>query len=151
VHRTTTLRAATIVLAAALAAVPGVAWAHASFVNGSAPANADQTLTLDVPEEKGPDVHNDKVIVEVPGGFNVTGCSTPAGWACGSQAAKGGTVVTFTRGAAPVETRFDLHVHTPAKPGDYAFQVNQFYDDGTAEHWDGPPDSDTPAPVLRVG
>ncbi|MGH9036129.1 MAG: hypothetical protein ACRD0O_10220 [Acidimicrobiia bacterium] len=151
-HRTTILRLATVGLAAVgLAAVPGVAWAHASFVNGSAPANADQTLTLDVPEEKGPDAHNQKVIVEVPGGFTVAGCSTPAGWACGSQAAKGRTVVTFSRGAAPVETRFDLQVHTPAKAGEYPFQVNQFYDDGSAEHWDGPPDSETPAPVLRVG
>lgn len=150
-HRTTILRLATVGLAAALAAVPGVAWAHATFVNGSAPADADQTLTLDVPEEKGPDVHNQKVIVEVPGGFTVAGCSTPAGWACGSQVAKGGTVVTYSRSSAPAETRFDLQVHTPAKAGDYPFQVNQFYDDGSAEHWDGPPDSEMPAPVLKVG
>ncbi|MDQ3947106.1 MAG: DUF1775 domain-containing protein [Actinomycetota bacterium] len=149
--RTVILRLATAGLAAALAALPGVARAHATFVNGSAPANADQTVTLDVPEEKGPDIHNQKVIVEVPGGFTVSACSTPAGWACGSQAAKGRTVVTFSRGGSPVETRFDLHVHTPAKPGDYPFQVNQFYDDGSAEHWDGPPDSGNPAPVLRVG
>ncbi len=149
--RTTILRVATAGLAAVLAVVPGVAWAHATFVNGTAPADADQTVTLDVPEEKGPEVHNQKVIVEVPGGFTVAGCSTPGGWACGSQAAKGRTVVTFTRGSGPVETRFDLAVHTPAKGGDYAFQVNQFYDDGSAEHWDGPPDSDMPAPVLRVG
>jgi len=151
VHRTRILRLATIALVGAVAGVPGVAWAHASFVNGAAPPNADQTLTLDVPEEKGPDIHNEKVIVEVPGGFTVAGCSTPGGWACGSQAAKGRTVVTFSRGAAPAETRFDLRVHTPAKAGDYPFQVNQFYDDGSAAHWDGPPDSDNPAPVLRVG
>ncbi len=150
-HRTKILRLATVGLAAGLAAIPGVAWGHASFVTGTAPANADQTLTLDVPEEKGPDVHNQKVIIEVPGGFTVAGCSTPAGWACGSQTAKRGTVVTYTRGAGPVETRFDLRVHTPAEAGDYPFQVNQFYDDGSAEHWDGPPDSETPAPVLKVG
>jgi uncharacterized protein YcnI len=147
----TILRLATVGLAAALAAVPGVAWAHATFVNGAAPANSDQTVTLDVPEERGPDVHNSKVIVEVPGDFTVAGCSTPTGWACGSQAGKGRTVVTFSRGGGPVETRFDLKVHTPAKAGDYPFQVNQFYDDGSAAHWDGPPDSDAPAPVLRVG
>lgn len=151
-ERTTILRLAAAGLAAILAAVPGVAWAHATFVNGTAPANADQALTLDVPEERGPDVHNQKVIVEVPGGFSVAGCSTPAGWACGSQAGtKGRTVVTFTRGAGPGETRFDLQVHTPAKAGDYPFEVNQFYDDGSTARWDGPPDSDTPAPVLRVG
>ena len=136
--------------AAILAAVPGVAWAHASFVDGNAPPDADRTLTLDVPEERGPDVHNQKVIVEVPGGFSVAGCSTPGGWTCGAEASKGRTVVTFTRGGAPVETRFDLQVHTPPQRGDYAFQVNQFYDDGSSAHWDGPPDSDSPAPVLRV-
>ena len=149
-QRLTILRVAGL-SAAILAAVPGVAWGHASFVDGNAPPDADRTLTLDVPEEKGPDVHNQKVIVEVPGGFAVAGCSTPGGWACGSQESKGRTVVTFTRGTSPVETRFNLEVHTPARSGDYTFQVNQFYDDGSAAHWDGPPDSDTPAPVLRVG
>lgn len=144
------LRLATVGLAALLAAVPGTAWAHASFTAGSAPANADHTLTLDVPEERGPDVHNQKVIVEVPAGFTVNGCATPGGWACGSESSKGRTVVTFTRGSAPVETRFDLHVHTP-KAGQYPFEVNQFYDNGSASRWDGPPDSDSPAPVLKVG
>ncbi|MGH8993599.1 MAG: DUF1775 domain-containing protein [Acidimicrobiia bacterium] len=137
--------------AVVLVAVPGVAWGHATFANDRAPANADQALTLDVPEERGPDVHNQKVIVEVPGGFTVAGCSTPGGWACGSEESKGRTVVTFTRGSAPVETGFNLQVHTPARAGDYAFEINQFYDDGSASRWDGPPDSDTPAPVLRVG
>ncbi|MGH9041575.1 MAG: hypothetical protein ACRDZ3_15250 [Acidimicrobiia bacterium] len=141
---------ATVALAAVLAASPGTAWAHASFTDGSAPANADDTLTLDVPEEKGADVHNQKVIVEVPAGFAVKGCATPGGWACDSKASSGRTVVTFTRGSSPVETRFDLQVHTP-KAGEYTFEVNQFYDDGSASRWDGPPDSDSPAPVLEVG
>ena len=150
-ERTTILRLATAGLAVILAAVPGVAEAHATFVNGTAPPNADAALTLDVPEEKGPNVHNQKVIVEVPGGFAVAGCSTPAGWACGSQAgSRGRTVVTFDRGAAPGETRFTIHVHTPAKGGDYPFEVIQVYDDGSSARGDGPPDSETPAPVLRV-
>ncbi len=150
--RSTILRPAVAGLAAVLAAVPGVAWAHATFVNGTAPPNADSAITLDVPEERGPDVHNQKVIVEVPSGFAVAACSTPAGWACGSQpATRGRTVVTYDRGPAPVETRFTLQVHTPGKAGDYPFEVNQFYDDGSASRWDGPPDSETPAPVLRVG
>jgi hypothetical protein len=42
-------------------------------------------------------------------------------------------------------------VHTPKQRGEYPFQVNQYYADGSAVHWDGPPDSDTPAPVLQVG
>lgn len=151
-NRRKRLRLAAAALAATLAATPGLAWAHATFESDTAPVDADHVLSLDVPEEKGPDVHNQRVVVEVPGGFTVRDCSTPGGWACESEgASRGRTIVSFTRGPAPVETRFDLAVHTPAEEGRYPFEVNQFYDDGSDARWDGPPDSDSPAPVLQVG
>lgn len=138
-------------LAAALAVTPGVAWGHATFEDDTAPAGVDHLLALDVPEERGPDVHNRRVVVEVPGDFELLGCSTPQGWACeAEEASEDGTLVSFTRGSAPAETRFDLAVHTPEEAGRYPFEVNQFYDDGSDARWDGPPESDFPAPVLEV-
>ncbi|HVW34105.1 MAG TPA: DUF1775 domain-containing protein [Acidimicrobiia bacterium] len=153
-RRTRRLAAATAVVAGlAVAAVPGVAWAHAVFLSsGSVPANSDQKLTLNVPEEKGPNVHNTKVVVVVPAGFSVSGCDQKKEWTCAVSPASGNrTVVTYTRsGGTDADARFSFGVHTPAQAGDYPFNTNQSYSDNSTERWDGPPGSDTPAPVLKV-
>src|ERR687884_313728 len=61
-------------LAVGILALPGAAWAHAVFTSSSSvPADSDQHLALDVPEEKGPNLHNSRVVVVVPGGFTVSG------------------------------------------------------------------------------
>jgi hypothetical protein len=138
---------------AGLLAMPTPAWAHAVFVsNSTVPPESDQRLALDVPEEKGPDVHNSKILVVVPGGFRVSGCDQKPEWSCAASGASGGrTLVTWTRtsGSNP-DAHFSFGVHTPKQPGEYPFDVNQSYSDGSTVHWDGPPDSDTPAPVLDV-
>jgi uncharacterized protein YcnI len=135
-----------------LAAVPAAAWAHAAFLSsGSVPANSDQKLTLNVPEEKGPNVHNTKVVFVVPAGFSVPGCDQKPQWNCAVSAASNGrTLVTYTRSSGTdADARFSFGVHTPG-PGDYPFQTIQSYSDNSTVRWDGPPDSDTPAPVLKV-
>ena len=136
-----------------VAAVPLPAWAHPAFVgNATVPAASDHKLTLDVPEEKGPDLHNTKVVFVVPAGFSVSGCDQKPQWDCGvSRASNGRTVVTYTRssGADP-DGRFSFGVRTPDRKGDYPFQTNQTYSDNTTVRWHGPPDSETPAPVLKV-
>jgi uncharacterized protein YcnI len=132
---------------------PTAAWAHAEFVgDSSVPPDSDRALVIDVPEEKGRDVHNSKVVVEVPSGFAVSGCDPKPEWSCATSAAGARTLVTWTRssGSDP-DTHFSFGVHTPDQDGDYPFEVNQSYSDGSTVRWDGPPDSDTPAPVLRVG
>lgn len=146
-------RIAVALVAAGLAAVPPAAWAHAEFVGGdSAPADSDQTLTLNVPEERGPAIHNAKVIVEVPGGFSVLGCEPKPEWSCAPSESGGRHVITWNRtGGADPDGHFTFRVHTADRPGSYPFEVNQFYADGDSSRWDGPPDSDSPAPVLRVG
>jgi uncharacterized protein YcnI len=136
-----------------IAAVPSSAWAHAVFLSSaSVPANSDQKLTLNVPEEKGPSVHNRKVVFVVPSGFSVKGCDPKPQWKCDvSGASEGRTLVTFNResGDDP-DGRFSFGVHTPGQPGDYPFQTNQSYSDNSTARWNGPPDSETPAPVLKV-
>jgi uncharacterized protein YcnI len=143
-----------LVLGLGLAAVPGTAWAHAVFLSDShVPANSDQKLQMNVPEEKGPDVHNTKIVVVVPSGFRVSGCDQRPDFSCSvSPASQGRTLVTFTRtsGSDP-DGRFSYAVHTPGQSGGYPFNTNQTYSDGSTVHWDGPPNSDTPAPVLQVG
>ncbi|HEV8627807.1 MAG TPA: hypothetical protein VG034_25490, partial [Acidimicrobiia bacterium] len=66
-----------------VAAVPATAWAHAVFLSSSSvPANSDQKLTLNVPEEKGSSIHNTKVVFVVPSGFSVSGCDPKPQWTC---------------------------------------------------------------------
>ena len=151
-HRRRTGLAA-VAAGAALAVVPAAAWAHAVFLSsGSVPANSDQKLTLNVPEEKGPSVHNTKVVFVVPSGFSVSGCDQKPQWSCAvSGASNGRTLVTYTRSSgSDADARFTFGVHTPGQGGDYPFQTNQSYSDNSTVRWDGPPGSDTPAPVLKV-
>ena len=145
-------RLAAVVAGGVLACVPAAAWAHAVFISsGSVPANSDQKLTLNVPEEKGPSVHNTKVVFVVPTGFKVAGCDPKPQWTCTVSDASGGrTAVTYTRSSGTdADARFSFGVHTPG-PGDYPFTTIQSYSDNSTVRWDGPPDSDSPAPVLKV-
>lgn len=147
------VRRAAVIAGVFMVAVPGPAWAHPEFVgNATVPPGSDQKLTLDVPEEKGPDVHNTKVVFVVPAGFSVSGCDEKPEWECGvSGASNGRTLVTYTRssGANP-DGRFTFGVRTPDRRGEYPFQTNQSYSDNTTVRWNGPADSDIPAPVLKV-
>jgi uncharacterized protein YcnI len=139
--------------AVAAAAIPGTAWAHAVFLsNTSVPANSDQKLTLNVPEEKGSTIHNTKVVFVVPSGFAVKGCDPKPQWTCAvAPASEGRTTVTYSRSSGDdADARFTFGVHTPGNTGDFPFAVNQTYSDNTTTRWNGPPDSDTPAPVLKV-
>lgn len=146
-------RRAALGLGALIAALPAPAWAHAEFVSSSSvPANSDQKLTLNVPEEKGPDVHNTKVVFVVPAGFAVAGCDPKPQWTCAvASASQGRTTVTYTRSSGDdPDGRFSFGVRTPGQRGDYPFTTTQTYSDNSTARWNGPPDSDTPAPVLKV-
>ena len=135
-----------------IAAVPSTAWAHPVFVgSGSVPADSDQKLVFHVPEEKGPDIHNTKIVFAVPAGFRVAGCDQKPKWECTVSGASGGrTAVTFTRTSGnEKDEEFSFAVHTPG-PGDYPIPTNQSYSDNSTVRWNGPPESETPAPVLKV-
>jgi uncharacterized protein YcnI len=147
------VRLAAVAAGAVVAAFPATAWAHPVFLGSSSvPANSDQKLTLDVPEEKGPNVHNTKVVFVVPAGFSVSGCDPKPRWKCAeAPASEGRTTVTYTRSSGDdPEARFSFGVRTPGQPGDYPFATNQTYSDDSTVRWNGPPDSETPAPVLKV-
>ncbi|MEW6474786.1 MAG: DUF1775 domain-containing protein [Actinomycetota bacterium] len=144
---------AAVVAGTLVLSLPAAAWAHPVFVSSaSVPANSDQKLSFHVPEEKGPDVHNTKVVFVLPEGFADARCDDKPQWSCAvSGASNGRTVVTYTRTAGNgVDDRFSFGVRTPGRPGDYAIPTHQSYSDRTTVRWDGPPDSEYPAPVLKV-
>ena len=146
-------RLAAVTAGAVMASVPAVAWAHPTFVSsGSVPADSDQKLVFDVPEEKGPDMHNAKIVFAVPAGFRVSGCDQKPKWECTVSGAGGGrTAVTFTRTSGnEKDEQYSFGVRTPGKAGDYPIPTNQSYSDNSTVRWSGPPESDTPAPVLKV-
>jgi uncharacterized protein YcnI len=146
-------RRASVVAGALIVALPAVAWAHPTFVSStSVPANSDQKLGFNVPEEKGADIHNTKVVFVLPAGFADARCEDKPQWSCGvSSASNGRTVVTYTRTAGNnVDDKFSFNVRTPGQPGDYAIPTHQSYSDKSTMRWDGAPNSEYPAPVLKV-
>ena len=148
-----TRRLAVVLTGVVAATAPVTAWAHPTFVSsGSVPKDTPQKLVFNVPEEKGPDIHNTKVVFAVPAGFRVSGCDQKPKWDCTVAGASGGrTAVTFTRTAGnEKDEQFSFGVHTPGQAGDYPIPTNQSYSDNSTVRWSGPPDSETPAPVLKV-
>jgi uncharacterized protein YcnI len=145
--------AAGLLSAVASAVLPSVAWAHPTFEgSASVPANSDQKLTFHVPEEKGSGVHNTKVVFVLPADFANARCEAKPQWHCAvSSASNGRTAVSYTRTAGnAADERFAFSVRTPGNPGDYPIPTNQSYSDNSTVRWAGPPNSDTPAPVLTV-
>jgi uncharacterized protein YcnI len=141
-----------------VAAVAGVlavgapaAWGHAEFDQKSARANAEQGFTLKVPEERGEELHNTKVVLAVPEGWTATRCEDKASWGCTISPASSGrrAVVTWTRRAPGGDEVFRLSLRTGQR-GRVPVPVHQTYSDGQTMRWDGPEDSENPAPVIET-
>ena len=138
------------VAGALLAATAAPASAHASFAEVGVPASSDQRLTMFVPEERGPDVHNVAVDLRVPAGWSALGCEAAAPWSC--QVAAGG-VIKWTKAAGappvPADTLFYFTVRT-GSPGVVGVPVVQTYDSGEVVRWIGPAESEEPAAFIEV-
>ncbi|MEO7836230.1 MAG: hypothetical protein ABIS21_01155, partial [Acidimicrobiales bacterium] len=145
--RRTTL--VTIGAAVLLATWAAPANAHSTFAQAGVPANSDQRLTLNVSEERGPDVHNVGVDAQVPSGWSALGCEALPSWQC--QVAGG--VIRWTRnaGAGPsdADQAFAFTVRTGA-PGTAAMKVKQTYDTGEVVLWFGPASAEEPAAFIEV-
>lgn len=143
-------------LTAAVAAAGSVmlaaeqAGAHATFAEVGVPADSEQGITMFVPEERGPTVHNVGVDLRVPAGWSALGCQQVAPWTC--QVSDGGVIKwTKTPGAAPsdADTMFVFTVRT-GSPGTVSVPVVQTYDSGEVVRWIGPADSEEPAAFIEV-
>ena len=142
--------AAATCTAGAVVAAGQPAGAHATFAEVGVPAESEQRITMFVPEERGPTVHNVGIDLRVPAGWSAVGCQQVAPWTC--QAADGG-VIKWTKapGAAPSEadTMFVFTVRTGA-PGTVSVPVVQTYDSGEVVRWIGPADAEEPAAFIEV-
>lgn len=126
------------------------AGAHATFAEVGVPADSEQRMTMFVPEERGPTVHNIGVDLRVPAGWSAIGCHQVAPWTC--QVADGGVIKwSKAAGAAPsdADTKFVFTVRT-SSPGTVSVAVVQTYDSGEVVRWIGPADSEEPAAFIEV-
>jgi uncharacterized protein YcnI len=140
-----------IAVASALTVGAPAAWGHAEFDQKNARANAEQGFSLKVPEERGDKLHNTKVVLAVPDGWTATRCEDKASWGCAISPASSGrpAVVTWTRQSPGGDEVFRLSLRTGAR-GRVSVPVHQTYSDGQTMRWDGPEDSEYPAPVIEI-
>lgn len=134
------------------------AGAHSTLDKQSVPADTDVELVVQAPvEEAG--AYNERIVVEVPDGFTVRPCvKPPEGFRCFLRPAANPprTLITWERTEEPDVTvpfatdELPFRTRSHSKPGLYAFKISQFYSNGAEAHWDGPPGSENPAPVLEV-
>jgi uncharacterized protein YcnI len=143
------MAAATIVL---LGVGLSPAWSHPVITQKSVPANSDQGVELRVPDERGAENPTSKVLTVTPESWKALKCDSKPGWDCQITAPAGGKpgYLTWSR---PSDRRggdiFKFSVRTGG-PGRYPVPVNQTYSDGQTVRWNGPEDSENPAPVIDV-
>ena len=133
-----------------VAAAP--AFGHATLDVKTAEAGTNVELAVAVPdEEEVPGIVTTKVVIEAPEQFSMIDCTGEAPWTCNVTEER---IATFERPAAGAsdgdKPELRIEVRTASTAGRYPFEVNQFYSSGEVVNWDGPPDSDHPAPVFEV-
>jgi periplasmic copper chaperone A len=152
-------------LVAALAVAPA-AVAHVTVQPEEAPAGGFTRLDVRVPNERD-NADTTKVDVQFPPGFLSVSTEPVPGWNIkitkrkldkpveqfGEQVSEEVGRVTFTGGAIrPGEFQdFGLSLGVPDKPGStVTFKALQTYSNGEVARWIGPPDSEEPAPQVKL-
>ena len=144
-----------LALAVALAALAaGSAFAHAHVLPEQVLADT-QYFTLAVANEKD-DATTTKVVLTVPEEFSIRQIEPSAGWTQevtreGSGEDARVSRVTWTADGDAGADGALLHFTGAAESaGDYAFEVEQSYSDGSVVDWAGDEDSDEPAAFVEV-
>jgi periplasmic copper chaperone A len=157
------------ILGAALVAVlalASTAGAHVTLQPEEAPAGGFTRLDLRVPNERD-NADTTKIDVQFPPGFLSVSYEPVPGWDMkitkrkldkpveqfGEQVTEEVGRITFTGGAIrPGEFQdFGLSVGVPDKPGStVTFKALQTYSNGEVSRWIGPPDSEEPAPQVKL-
>jgi uncharacterized protein YcnI len=152
-------------LVAALAVVPAAS-AHVTLQPEEAPAGGFTRLDLRVPNERD-NADTTKVDVQFPPGFLSVSTEPVPGWDAkvtmrkldkpveqfGEQVTEEVGRITFSGGAiGPGEFQdFGLSVGVPDKPNStVTFKAIQTYSNGEIARWIGPPDSEEPAPQVKL-
>lgn len=134
-----------------LLATVAPAFAHANFGTlASVPTNTDQTLTMEVPLEKGDEVHNAEVRIAIPSGWTALSCPAAPDWSCSIEQ---GSPVSFrftSQSPSSARENFAFAVHSTDQLGTYKFPTIQKYTDGSQSDWIGKEGDPNPAPVLKT-
>ena len=122
------------------------ALAHAEISPNVVQAKEDQLFTLLVPTEK-KTATTVRVDLTLPDGFEIDSFIPNHDW----QRIASDRSVTWNGGNVPEgEAAAFQFVGSADSEQDYTFTVRQIYSDGSVVEWSGPPESDTPAPVLEA-
>lgn len=117
----------------------------------AAPGDAVK-FTFLIPGERAPH-WTEKVVVKVPAGVLPYSFEATPGWKRQLFEAKNGAVdrIAWSGRMAPDGfAEFSFLASTPGKPTELAWKALQFYEDGEAVRWIGPPGSEDPAPVTAI-
>ena len=160
-------RVLTAGVAAAMLGVAPAADAHVAVQPDSAPSQAFVRLDLRVPNEQDK-ASTTKVDVKIPNGFTTLSYEPVPGWNVKVRKEKLATPIKNDEGEEITEQvkritwsggkigpgefqDFPISVQIPGKAGStLAFKAIQTYDNGDVVRWIGPPDSDEPAPQVKV-
>ena len=137
-------------LVLALTAAPAAA--HVRVTPQRAAPGEQVEFVLQVPGER--DAHTIEVALRMPDGVQPSSFERVRGWHRQvDKAADGSVEVVRWHGdlAGDGVGRFAFAAATPQRAGDLVWKAVQRYDDGTEDAWIGPPHSERPAPVTRVG
>ena len=157
-----------VVAAVAVAGLPAVATAHVTLQPNEVPAGGFKRLDVRVPNERD-NASTKKVEVKFPTGFISVSYEPVAGWDAkvkmaklaepvevfGEKRTERVDTVTFStdgKGVQPGEFQdFGLSVALPDKPGTtLTFKALQTYSNGEVVRWIGAPDTDAPAPQVKL-
>ena len=147
---------AVVFTAAAVGALvlAGSASAHALLSPPVAKAKVDQQFTLSVPTEE-EDATTTEIELTVPDGLSIDSFEPAPGWQRSEQATGEGEAkvirkVTWSGGKVPTDEdavfRFNGSLESSKT---YEASVRQTYSNGKVVDWNGPEDSDTPAPRIE--
>ena len=120
--------------------------AHAEITPDRVEPKHDRLFTLVVAGEK-EDATTIRVDLNLPEGFEVESFVPNRDW----NRIASDRSVTWNGGNIPDgEAAAFQFVGSAEDEQDYTFSVRQVYSDGSVVNWSGPPDSDTPAPVVEA-
>jgi uncharacterized protein YcnI len=140
---------------AGVLAMAGPAFGHAIMSPPVVEANVLQQFTLSVPTEK-EGATTTKIVLTVPSGFAVDSYEDEPGWTRKVSATGSGedavvNTITWSGGKVPTEVDSVFRLNADATSAKtLAFNVRQYYSDGSIVDWTGPETSDTPAPTVRA-
>jgi uncharacterized protein YcnI len=141
-----------LALAAIVASVPAVLYAHATVAPAASRPGAYERYVLRVPNES--DNATVRVEIRFPDGVRVISFQDVPGWKLqATMDSTGRAVSAVWTGSLPPERFVELPFIgvNPKEPSRLVWPVIQTYANGERAEWTGAPDSDRPASVTEIG